>query len=42
MRARTVAEYHSTVVGHGMLIRDLDARMRRVEQHLKLPPMGWF
>jgi hypothetical protein len=36
---RAVMEYHSPVIGHGMLISDLDARLRRVEQHLDLPPM---
>jgi hypothetical protein len=34
---RAVVEYHSAVVGHGVLISDLDARLRRVEQHLSLP-----
>jgi hypothetical protein len=37
---RAVVEYHSTTVGHGMLISELEARMRRVEQHLKLPPLA--
>ena len=36
---RAVVDYHSSVIGHGMLISDLDARLRRVEQHLNLPPM---
>lgn len=36
---RAVLEYHSSVVGHGMLISELEARVRRVEQHLDLPPM---
>ncbi|MGD1035668.1 MAG: hypothetical protein ABR878_00400 [Roseiarcus sp.] len=34
---RAVVEYHSVVVGHGVLISELEARMRRVEQHLDLP-----
>jgi hypothetical protein len=34
---RTVVDYHSSVIGHGTLISDLEARMRRVEQHLNLP-----
>src|SRR5271155_1016104 len=34
---RAVVEYHSAVVGHGMLISDLDERVRRIEQHLDLP-----
>ncbi len=28
---RAVVDYHSSVIGHGMLISDLDARLRRVE-----------
>ena len=34
---RAVVEYHSVVIGHGVLISELEARMRRVEQHLDLP-----
>jgi hypothetical protein len=34
---RAAIEYHSAVLGHGMLISELEARMRRVEQHLNLP-----
>ncbi|MFI0842573.1 hypothetical protein [Mesorhizobium sp. IMUNJ 23232] len=34
---RAVMEYHSSVIGHGVLISELEARMRRVEQHLDLP-----
>ncbi len=34
---QTVTHYHSSVVGHGILISDLEARMRRVEEHLDLP-----
>ena len=34
---RAVVEYHSAVVGHGMLIGELEARTRRIEQHLNLP-----
>ncbi|MBV9286242.1 MAG: hypothetical protein JO288_00210 [Hyphomicrobiales bacterium] len=36
---RAVMEYHSVVVGHGILFSDLEARVRRVEQHLNLPPL---
>ena len=36
---RAVMEYHTTVIGHGSLISDLEARVRRVEQHLDLPAM---
>ena len=31
-----VIQYHSITVGHGVLIGELDERLRRVEQHLKL------
>jgi hypothetical protein len=37
---RAVVEYHSAVFGHGVLISDLEARVRRMEQHLGLPAMG--
>ena|SRR5271166_4534716 len=33
---RAVVDYHTSVIGHGVLISDLEARMRRVEQHLNL------
>ena len=33
---RAVVEYHSAVIGHGIIISDLEARLRRVEQHLNL------
>ncbi|MGA2794720.1 MAG: hypothetical protein ABSE69_14560 [Roseiarcus sp.] len=36
---RAVVEYHSAVIGHGVLISELEARMRRVEQHLSLPSL---
>jgi hypothetical protein len=36
---QTVVQYHSSVVGHGFLISDLEARVRRVERHLELPPL---
>ena len=39
---RTVFEYHSSVIGHGMLISELEARLRRVEKHLDLPPVDAF
>ena len=35
---RAVVEYHSAAIGHGILISDLEARLRRVEQHLNLTP----
>jgi len=37
---RAVMEYHTTVIGHGAAISDLEARVRRVEQHLNLRSMG--
>ena len=37
---RALIEYHSSVVGHGMQISELQDRVRRLEQHLNLPPLG--
>ncbi len=37
---RALIEYHSSVVGHGILISELQDRVRRSEQHLNLPPLG--
>jgi len=28
------------VLGHGILISELDERVRRIEQHLNLPPVA--
>ena len=36
---RAVVEYHSAVIGHGIIISELEARVRRMEQHLNLPAM---
>jgi chromosome segregation ATPase len=36
---RAVVEYHTSVIGHGILISELEARVRRVEQHLNLPSL---
>ena len=36
---RAVVEYHSSAVGHGVLISEFEERLRRVEQHLNLPPV---
>ncbi len=33
---RAVVDYHSVVIGHGVLISEPEARLRRVEQHLNL------
>jgi hypothetical protein len=35
-----VTHYHSTVIGHGILISELDERVRRIERHLNLEPAG--
>jgi hypothetical protein len=35
---RAVIEYHTSVIGHGIL-SELEARVRRVEQHLNLPEL---
>ncbi|MEO8714060.1 MAG: hypothetical protein ABI369_03510 [Acetobacteraceae bacterium] len=35
---QALTQYHASVMGHGILITELDVRLRRVEQHLKLPP----
>ena len=34
---RAIVEYHTSVIGHGIIISELEARLRRVEQHLNLP-----
>ena len=36
---RAVVEYHSAVVGHGLIISELEERVRRLELHLDLPPL---
>jgi hypothetical protein len=36
---RAVIECHTSVIGHGVIISELEARMRRVEQHLNLPSL---
>jgi hypothetical protein len=33
---RAVVEYHSSVVGHGVLLSELEERLRRVERHVGL------
>ncbi len=37
---RAVIEYHSSAIGHGVLITEFEERLRRVEQHLNLPGTG--
>ena len=36
---RAVIEYHSAVIGHGLIISELEERVRRLEQHLNLPSL---
>jgi hypothetical protein len=36
---RAVVDYHTSVIGHGVIISELEARVRRVEQHLNLPSL---
>ncbi|MDK9721341.1 MAG: hypothetical protein OEL53_09180 [Rhodospirillales bacterium] len=35
---QAVTQYHSAVLGHGILISELDGRLRKVERHLGLSP----
>lgn len=35
-----VGHYHASVLGQGSLISELDARVRRLEDHSKLPPVA--
>lgn len=35
-----VRNYHTTVIGHGVLYGELEQRLRRIERHLKLEPTG--
>ena len=37
---RAVVEYHSAVIGHGIIISEFEERLRRLEQHANLPPIG--
>lgn len=37
---RAMIDYHTTIVGHASLTTDLEARLRRVEQHLNLSWSG--
>ncbi len=36
---RAVLDYHTSVIGHGVIISEIEARVRRVEQHLNLPSL---
>ena len=35
---QALTEYHSSVLGHGVLISEMEDRIRRIERHLGLPP----
>lgn len=35
---QTLTEYHASRMGHGILISQLEDRVRRIEHHLHLPP----
>ena len=37
---RAVVEHHSAVVGHGIIISELEERVRRLERHLNLPSLS--
>ena len=37
---RAVMEYHSSAIGHGVLISEFEERLRKVEQHLNITPSG--
>ena len=37
---KTVVGYHSSVIGHGVLISEQEERIRRIELHLDLPSLG--
>jgi signal transduction histidine kinase len=37
---RAVIDYHTSTIGHGVLISELEARLRRVETHLGLESTG--
>lgn len=37
---RAVMEYHSSSIGHGVLLTEFEERLRRLERHVGLPPEG--
>jgi hypothetical protein len=37
---RSVMEYHSSAIGHGVLLTEFEERLRRLEQHVGLSPEG--
>jgi chromosome segregation ATPase len=36
----TLTHYHASVLGHGIMISELEERVRRIERHLHLDPAG--
>ena len=36
----TLTQYHASVLGHGILISELERRVLRIEDHLHLPPVA--
>ncbi len=34
----TLTHYHASVLGHGILLSELEERVRRIERHLRLEP----
>jgi len=37
---RSVMEYHSSTIGHGVLLSEFEERLRRLEKHVGLPSDG--
>jgi hypothetical protein len=37
---RHLTQYHASVMGHGILFSELEHRVRRIEEHLNLPPVA--
>lgn len=37
---RSVMEYHSSQIGHGVLLSEFEERLRRLEEHVGLTPEG--
>jgi hypothetical protein len=35
-----VTNYHGAVLGHGVILSELEERVRRIERHLRLEPTG--
>jgi hypothetical protein len=37
---QTLTQYHASVMGHGILFSEVEHRVRRIEEHLNLPPVA--